>query len=172
LASITLITGVMAAGKSTVAQVLAERLPRAVHLRGDLFRRMIVTGREEMTERPTPGALRQLELRYRLAVDAARSYRDAGFNVVYQDVMLGEYLRNVVEMLGDPPPHVVVLCPSPEVVAVREAGRGKVGYGAWPVADLDRVLREEAPHLGLWLDSSDLTVDETVERILARVVMN
>ena len=43
-----LITGVMASGKSTVAQRLAERLPRAVHLRGDVFRRMIVSGREEM----------------------------------------------------------------------------------------------------------------------------
>ncbi|MFD6693018.1 hypothetical protein ACFWD8_09505 [Micromonospora aurantiaca] len=34
----------MAAGKSTVAEWLARRLPRAVHLRGDVFRRMIVSG--------------------------------------------------------------------------------------------------------------------------------
>ena len=47
---IYLITGVMASGKSTVAQLLAERLPRAVHLRGDVFRRMIVSGREEMCQ--------------------------------------------------------------------------------------------------------------------------
>lgn len=31
---VTLITGVMAAGKSTVVQALAERLPRSVHVRG------------------------------------------------------------------------------------------------------------------------------------------
>ena len=43
-ARIFLITGLMASGKSTVAQVLAERLPRSVHLRGDAFRRMIVNG--------------------------------------------------------------------------------------------------------------------------------
>lgn len=35
----------MASGESTVAQALAERLPRAAHVRGDLFRRMIVTPR-------------------------------------------------------------------------------------------------------------------------------
>ena len=31
------ITGVMAAGKSTIAQALAERLPNSVHLRGDVI---------------------------------------------------------------------------------------------------------------------------------------
>ncbi|MDQ0761187.1 putative kinase [Streptomyces canus] len=44
---VVLVTGVMAAGKSTVAQALAERLPRAAHVRGDVFRRMIVSGRAE-----------------------------------------------------------------------------------------------------------------------------
>lgn len=33
---VVLVTGVMASGKSTVAQALAERLPRAAHVRGDL----------------------------------------------------------------------------------------------------------------------------------------
>lgn len=31
--SVIVITGIMAAGKSTVAQLLAERLPRAPHVR-------------------------------------------------------------------------------------------------------------------------------------------
>ena len=38
---IIVITGVMAAGKSTVAQLLAESLDESVHLRGDIFRRLI-----------------------------------------------------------------------------------------------------------------------------------
>ncbi len=54
--AVVLVTGVMAAGKSTVAQLPAERLPRSVHLRGDSFRRMIVSGREEFTPRPTAEA--------------------------------------------------------------------------------------------------------------------
>ena len=37
--AVVLITGIQAAGKSTVAQELAERLPRSVHVRGDVFRR-------------------------------------------------------------------------------------------------------------------------------------
>lgn len=47
--AIVVITGLMAAGKSTVAQALAARLPAAAHVRGDGFRRMIVSGRAEMT---------------------------------------------------------------------------------------------------------------------------
>jgi cytidylate kinase len=45
---VILLTGVMAAGTSTLAQRLAERLPMSVHLRGDIFRRMIVNERAEM----------------------------------------------------------------------------------------------------------------------------
>jgi cytidylate kinase len=57
--AIVLITGIQAAGKSTVAQLLAERLPRSVHVRGDLFRRMVINGRADMTPSPTEEAQRQ-----------------------------------------------------------------------------------------------------------------
>src|ERR1700691_5532895 len=40
--AVLVVTGIQAAGKSTVAQLLAQQLPRSVHLRGDTFRRMIV----------------------------------------------------------------------------------------------------------------------------------
>lgn len=54
---IFLITGIQAAGKSTIAQMLAERLPHSVHVRGDLFRRMVVNGRADMTPDPSPEAV-------------------------------------------------------------------------------------------------------------------
>lgn len=164
---IFLITGVMAAGKSTVSQTLAERLPRSVHVRGDTFRRFIVNGREEMTQTPSPEAERQLRLRYELGATTARRYFEAGFNVVYQDVMLGEDVVFVAGLLRDLPLQVVVLCPSPEVVAQREATRGKTGYVDWTVPQLDASLRDETPRIGYWLDTSDLTVEQTVDRILA-----
>ena len=159
----------MAAGKSTVAQALAERLPMSVHVRGDRFRTAIVNGREEMTRSPSAEAVRQLRLRNELGAMVARRYHDAGFNVVYQDVILGEGLAFVVGMLGDVPLQVIVLCPSPEVVARREATRDKTGYGDLTVAELDAGLRQETPRIGYWLDTSDLSVDETVDRILAHL---
>lgn len=164
-----LITGIMAAGKSTVAQHLAERLPHSVHLRGDVFRRMMVNGRAEMTRELSAAAAEQLRLRYRLAAAAADLYLQAKFSVVYQDIILGPHLTEVVQYYQSHPLHVVVLCPTPAVVAAREAGRRKVGYRGITVADLDRVLREETPQLGLWLDSSTFTVSETVDYILANL---
>jgi 2-phosphoglycerate kinase len=71
---IILITGNMAAGKSSVAQALAKRLTKSVHLRGDIFRRVIVNRQSEMTLNLSDEAYQQLQLQYRLAATAARHY--------------------------------------------------------------------------------------------------
>lgn len=111
-----------------------------------------------------------MRLRYQLAVTAASQYCQAGFTVVYQDVIVGPVLGEVVDMLrGVWPLHAIVLAPSVEAVARREAGRAKTGYGAWSPEALDAELRAGTPHLGLWLDTSDLTVEATVDAILRRL---
>ncbi|MFH9067860.1 AAA family ATPase [Streptomyces alboflavus] len=166
---VIVITGIMAAGKSTVAQALAERLPRAAHVRGDIFRRMIVSGRQEYEPGAGPEAEAQLRLRYGLSASTADSYAAAGFTAVVQDVILGEELKRYVEQVRTRPLHVVVLAPRPAAVAEREATRGKTGYGEWTVEALDEGMRATTPRIGLWLDSSELTVDQTVDAILARL---
>lgn len=50
---VVLITGISASGKSTVAELLAQRFDRGVHVKGDVFRRMVVKSRHEMTATPT-----------------------------------------------------------------------------------------------------------------------
>jgi len=80
----------MAAGKSTVARLLAARFERGVHLEGDFFRRAVVSGRAETTPDASPEALDQLRLRYRLAA----SYFDAGFTVALEDVVAGRFSAN------------------------------------------------------------------------------
>lgn len=166
--AVVLISGIMAAGKSTVAQLLARQLPRAVHLRGDLFRRMVVTGRADMTAQSAAEAWRQLRLRYDLAALVADRYAEAGFTVVLQDVVLGADLPAMVERIRHRPLAVVVLAPRAEVVAARERDRPKNGYGDWPVADLDAEFRADTPRIGLWLDTSEQSPAQTVDEILAR----
>ncbi|GGU66605.1 AAA family ATPase [Streptomyces lavendofoliae] len=167
MSAVVLVTGVMAAGKSTVAQALAERLPRAAHVRGDVFRRMIVSGRADMAPDAGDEALAQLRLRYRLSAATADAYADAGFTAVVQDVVLGPELAAFTRLVRTRPLHVVVLAPRPDVVAAREAGRDKTGYGGgWTPELLDRGLREETARIGLWLDTSELTVEGTVDAIL------
>ena len=50
------------------------------------------------------------------------------------------------------------------------AQRVKVAYrrGSHRAVDLDAGLRRETPRLGLWIDSSDQTPDQTVDAIVAQ----
>lgn len=166
--AIYVITGVMAAGKSTVAENLAKRLERCVHLRGDIFRRMIVSGREEMCENPSEEALKQLDMRYRIAANTAKEYFDNDFTVVVQDNYLGEKLSYFTELLKSYPVYVIVLCPNVKTIEQREANRGKTGYVGFTVESLYNVFIEETPRIGLWLDTSNLSLEETVDEILKR----
>ncbi|MFE4780644.1 AAA family ATPase [Streptomyces sp. NPDC056716] len=165
--AVVLITGVMASGKSTVAELLARRLPRAAHVRGDVFRRMIVSGREELLPEETAEARAQVELRQRISALVADEYARDGWTAIVQDIVLGADLARYVTRVRTRPLYVVVLAPDAASVHDRETGRPKTGYGPWTVDALDQVLREQTPHLGLWLDTSELTPQETVTRILA-----
>ena len=167
---VVLVTGISAAGKSTVAELLARRFARGVHVKGDVFRRMVVAGRQEVTATPSDEARRQLGLRYRLGAGTADAYHEAGFAVVVQDVVLGPSLTDYVAAIRSRPLVVVVVAPRPEVVAGREAARTKVAYrsGFDDIAALDRALRSDTPRIGLWLDTSEQRPDQTVDEIVER----
>ena len=166
---VLVLTGAMAAGKSTVAELLATRRPRSVHVRGDVFRRMVVSGRVDMTPDASPEALAQLRLRYDLTVATAEAYAAAGFDVVVQDVIIGPELAGFMARIATPNRYLVVLAPSASVLEQRERDRAKTGYTSFSPADLDHVLRHETPRIGYWLDSSDLSPDQTVDAILANL---
>ncbi len=164
---IWLITGLMASGKSTIGDLLARRFDRAVHLRGDIFRKMVVAGREEMSSSPSPEALAQYTLRCRLAADTAKAYHQHGFQVVLQDNYYGSWLPHMLDMLRPCPVRAVVLCPDADALRRREAGRRKDGYRQFDLEALHQSFMAQTPRLGLWLDTSQLTAEQTVDRILA-----
>jgi chloramphenicol 3-O-phosphotransferase len=163
-----IVTGVSASGKSTVGEALARRFPRSVHLRGDVFRTMIVSGRDAITEELGEEAIRQLELRRRIATGAADEYARSGFTVVLQDIYGGSFLTDVVNSVTARPLHVVVLAPTLEVVGHRERARAKTGYAGWDMSAMYDRFMAETPRIGLWLDTSSLTVTESVDAILDR----
>ena len=165
---VVVITGISASGKSTVADVLARRFPRGVHVKGDVYRRMVVAGREEMSDDPSEEAWSQLRLRYRLAASTADAYHDAGFAVVAQDVIIGPVLADYVAAIQARPLVVVVLTPRSDVVAARERGRAKTAYRADAISidALDHALRTDTPAIGMWLDTSEHSPEETVDVIV------
>jgi chloramphenicol 3-O-phosphotransferase len=166
---VIVITGAMAAGKSTVADLLAIRLPRSVHIHGDMFRRMVVNGRADMTPNPSPDAIAQLNLRYDLAAMAADRYAEAGFDAIVQDVILGKDLADFVKRIASPDRYLVVLSPRVSALEWREEQRMKTGYVHFSPDALDAVLQNETTQIGYWLDSSSQTPDETVQDILANL---
>jgi adenylylsulfate kinase-like enzyme len=168
-----LITGVQAAGKSTVADLLARQFERGVHIRGGQFYRWAVRGWVHAGDDRTAEARRLLDLRYRLAAMTADEYCRAGFVTVVQDNIFGADVTRWLQSVTAGRRHLVVLRPSVAVVHQREQQRhlatGKVAYrsGEFTPEDLDGFLAE-TPRIGLWLDTSDLTPEETVNQILTR----
>ena len=166
---VIVITGAMAAGKSTVAELLARRLPTSVHIRGDVFRKMVVNGRIDMTPDAGPEAMTQLHLRYALAGHTADTYAAAGFDAIVQDVIVGAELAGFVDRIHTPDRFLVVLSPTVSALEWRERQRAKEGYTHFFAGALDEVLRRETAQIGYWLDSSAQTPEETVDDVLANL---
>lgn len=172
-AGVWLIVGVQASGKSTTADLLAQQFDRSVHVPGGEFYRWAKRGWIDMDKPAPPEAHAHLDLRYRLSAMVAHEYAQAGFTAVVQDNIYGDDVLTWLDRVGSQPRHLVVLRPRLEVVAAREAARnratGKTAYraGGWSIEDLDAGIAS-LPRVGLWMDNSDLTPEETVAEVRAR----
>jgi hypothetical protein len=168
-----LVIGVQAAGKSTVADLLARQFDRGVHVRGGQFYRWAVRGWIHPWDTDQDQARRLLDLRYRISVLAAAEYCEAGFITVVQDNIFGDDVMTWLQAVPARPRHLVVLRPSVAVVLERDHARqreaGKVAYlsGKSDAHQLDTLLAS-TPRIGLWLDTSSQNPIETVRTILER----
>ena len=164
---IYLITGLMASGKSTVAELLSTHFDLSVHLHGDIFRKMITSGRVDMSAHPSEEALTQLTLRYRLTAITAKEYNGYGFTTIVQDNYYGDMLTVMLRLLEPAEVRPFVLCPRLDVLRTRLDERVKGGYESFDMEALYHEFTKATPRIGVWIDNSDETPEQTVFRILS-----
>jgi len=81
--------------------------------------------------------------------------------------LTGSDFVHVTAALADLAPRIVVLNPSVETLAERDANRPKTGYSEQFLPNvLAEALQLETPREGLWLDTSNMSVKDVVEAIL------
>lgn len=170
---IWLVTSAQGAGKSTVADLLARSFERGVHVRGGLFYRWAVRGWVHFDDADPKEARRLLELRYRLSSRVAEEYATAGFTCIVQDNIYGDDVTKWLASIRRRPLFLVVLRPTVGVLTARDQTRrrstGKTSYrGSYTPAQNDADLATTPRHLGLWLDTSDQTPEQTVAEVLSR----
>jgi chloramphenicol 3-O-phosphotransferase len=135
---------------------------------------MIVSGGEwpdadstNASQPDVPGeAGRQLRLRLHHACMLAKSFASQGFTAVVDDIVIGKRLDDLIEELDGERFHFVMLLPEKETVRERELGRGSRLFEQWEW--LDDEARERTRRLGLWIDTSRQSPEETLAEILAR----
>lgn len=166
------VSGTQGAGKTTVARLLAQRFARGVHVSADTLQKMIVSGGRwpepattDRSGRVSGEAGKQLRLRVRNMCLLGCSFHDAGFTAVLDDIIIGSGLDDLLDDLGDRAFYFVMLRPSLDVVRQREIGRGTRLFEDWEW--LDEAI-ERTARIGLWLDTSGQTPEETVDEIMLR----
>ncbi|MEX0750174.1 MAG: AAA family ATPase [Dehalococcoidia bacterium] len=167
------ISGTQGAGKTTVSSILARRFERGVHVSADTLQKMILSGGEWPVASQTNAntdlegeAATQLGLRLHNMCLLARSFYDAGFTVVLDDIIVGSRMQHLLDEFAGIDFMFVMLTPSLETVRDRERRRGTQLWREWEW--LTTSIAETTPRIGLWLDSTTQSAEQTVDEIMRR----
>lgn len=96
----------------------------------------------------------------------ADSFADAGFLPIIDDVVVApEVLDGYRRQLSTRPLLLVELVPTLDVVQARDRARNKHVFSIW--GHLDAELQTSMPRVGLWIDTSDMMAEQTVDAIAA-----
>lgn len=166
---ICLITGPAGAGKSSVTKALANKFERSAVIEVDKLRAMVIGGQV----RPYPyndEVELQLSLSAKNACDMAHNLLEKGFSVFIDDVVGRKLLRQYSEYFKDENFKTFLLLPSLESLLKRFDERGDNEDLRKRTKDLHKTFSEKKDELNCKIiDSSNLTLEETVEEIYKQI---
>lgn len=156
------IAGPPAAGKTTVAEMLADKYPKSAQFSVDTIRHFIKGGNIPPWE-TGDAAEKQIKLGDAIVGDIVKRYVDSGYVVildgVYSDEDLEEYRSQFSEV------HGFLLLPPLDVLRDRDGNRDEYIRMPHRLEPLHKAYSEQDNKLFETIDNSGQSVEETVDYI-------
>jgi hypothetical protein len=159
------------AGKSSVARGVGQRLSRAAVIDGDFVNGRIVAGRVWALGEPAGEAARQVQLCNQNVCSLAANFADADITPVINWIIPNRaQLDFFLRILSPRRVCLVVLAPPSEVCRRRNAERAPEDQFSFDGHEtLLSEMRRGFGDVGWWLDTSSMTLADTINLILVDV---
>lgn len=156
---IVIINGPSGVGKSTISNILSRSIKKGVHIDVDILRHLVANSRL---------VREQIDLAYRNAAALADNFLGAGYAVIVDGVFpTGRDLAAFCRALktGDAAVFAYTLSGKLQVLQQRDAMKTGTDRHRRRVKKLRNSMHAEADRLGIFIDTTDLGIMQTVEHI-------
>jgi cytidylate kinase len=164
---ILIVTGPPGAGKTTMARALVDRFELAVLLEGDVYFRSVVRG--WIAPWTTPARHQNTVVTQAMAASAGEFAR-GGYTVVLEGIIGPWFLDTFVPAAGGVAVHYLIVRPQADIAMARAVAREAPELvDPAPVAQMYEAFASHGGYERHVIDTSDHTVDDTVDEVLKRL---
>lgn len=160
MAKLYILTGPPGVGKSTVSKKLAERLPKSALIEGDEIYHQVVGGYA-----PAWKEGNHLDLFWKICLDMIRTYLENGYDVVFNYIVNPYNLEFITNCLEEFEIKFTVLLVDEKTLLARDSMRDEECQMKERCITLLNSFKNKGFDEKYLLDSSNLSVDETVDFI-------